>query len=90
VKTPAGKFLPGTGQHTAILTIPSELEGLKPHELHRSVRVDTKGSHRLVAKAKLPAWPGPKHRGSKQLHPEAATLNDTKLEMPQRATLRAN
>jgi hypothetical protein len=64
VETPAGKFLPGTGQHTAILTIPSELEGLKPHELHRSVRVETKGSHRLVAKAKLPAWPGPKHRGS--------------------------
>jgi hypothetical protein len=52
VETPAGKFLPGKGQHTAILTIPSELEGLKPHELHRSVRVETKGSHRLVAKAK--------------------------------------
>jgi hypothetical protein len=53
VEDPPGKFLPGKGQHTAILTIPSELEGLKPHELHRSVRVETKkGPHRLVAKAK--------------------------------------
>jgi hypothetical protein len=42
VENPGGKFLPGKGQHTAILTIPSELEGLKPHELHRAVRVDTK------------------------------------------------
>ena len=53
VENPAGKFLPGKGQHTAILTIPSELEGFKPHELHRAVRVDTKGNpHRLVAKTK--------------------------------------
>jgi hypothetical protein len=48
-----GKFLPGKGQHTAILTIPSELEGLKPHELHRSIRVETnEGPHRLVVIAK--------------------------------------
>jgi hypothetical protein len=53
VEPPPGKFFPGKGQHTAILTIPSELENLKPHELHHSVRVETKGgSHRLVAKAK--------------------------------------
>lgn len=55
VENAGGKFPPGKGQHTAILTIPSELEGLKPHELHRAVRVDTKGkSHRLVAKTKEP------------------------------------
>ena len=55
VEDPAGKFLPSKGQHTAILTIPSELEGFKQHELHRAVRVDTKGqSHRLVAKTKEP------------------------------------
>ena len=52
-ENPGGKFLPGEGQHTGILTVPSELEGLKPHELHRSVRVEISGkSHRLVAKAR--------------------------------------
>ena len=55
LEKPGGKFLPGARQHTAILTVPSELEGLKPHELHRAVRVDTKGkSHRLIAKTKDP------------------------------------
>jgi hypothetical protein len=50
-ENPDGKFLPQKGQHTAIFTIPSELESLKPHELHRAVHVETKGkSHRLVAK----------------------------------------
>jgi hypothetical protein len=51
-ENPEGSFVPGDGQHTAILTIPPELEGLKPHDLHRAVRVETKeGAHRLVAKA---------------------------------------
>jgi hypothetical protein len=53
VEDPPGKFLPSKGQHTAILTIPSECGRLKPHELHRSVRVETKkGPHHLVAKGK--------------------------------------
>jgi hypothetical protein len=56
VENPPGKFMPGKGQHTAILTIPPELEGLKPHELHRSVRVETKKRpHYLVAKRKVVA-----------------------------------
>jgi hypothetical protein len=63
-ENPGGKFLPGKGQHTAVLKIPSELESLKPHELHRTVRVDTKGkSHRLVAKTKDPMPPA-SSRGS--------------------------
>jgi len=55
VENPAGKFLPGKGQHTAILTIPSELEGFKPHELHRAVRVDTKATRTAF-------WPKLKRR----------------------------
>lgn len=51
VENPPGKFLPGEGEHTAVLTIPPELENLEPHELHRAVRVETKGKHHhLVAK----------------------------------------
>jgi hypothetical protein len=53
VEDSRGMFLPGHGQHTAVLTIPTELEGHTPQELHRSVRVETKETpHRLVAKAK--------------------------------------
>ena len=48
-----GGFLPGAGQHTALLDIPAELEHLKPRELHESVRVEVKeGTPRLVAKHK--------------------------------------
>jgi hypothetical protein len=48
-----GGFLPGAGQHAALLDIPAELAHLKPRELHESVRVEKKGgTPRLVARAK--------------------------------------
>jgi hypothetical protein len=50
-----GGFLPGPGQHTALLDIPAALEHLKPRELHESVCVEVKGGMpRLVAKTPLP------------------------------------
>lgn len=48
-----GGFLPGPGEHTALVEVPAELADLKSRDLHESVRVDTKGATpRLVAKAK--------------------------------------
>lgn len=45
-----GSFVPGPGQHTAVLDVPAELEHLKPRALHESVRVEVKeGTPRLVA-----------------------------------------
>jgi hypothetical protein len=45
-------FRPREGQHTAILDVPHELEGLKPRALHEAVQVETRGgSYRLKVKA---------------------------------------
>jgi hypothetical protein len=44
-------FRPREGQHTAILDVPRELEGLKPRALHEAVQVETRdGSYRLRIK----------------------------------------
>jgi hypothetical protein len=48
-----GGFLPGVGQHAALLDIPADLAHLKPRDLHESVRVEHKaGAPRLVAKGR--------------------------------------
>jgi hypothetical protein len=48
-----GGFIPGPGQHTALLDVPAELADLKPRDLHSAVRVINhyEGTPRLVAKA---------------------------------------
>ena len=49
---PDGGFIPQYGQHSATLEVPSELQHLKPRELHDSVRVEViGGSPALVVKA---------------------------------------
>jgi hypothetical protein len=49
---PFGSFRLHPGQRSAILEIPPELQHLKPHELHKSIRVDVKDGlpSRLVAR----------------------------------------